>query len=92
MSLTIGEELIHPLLVMLSLIVLAISGVAYYRRKSPRYLLLFFAFVFLFASQVVTYAQELYVGSIDLQILGLHPAHVFDLGALFSFAGALLEN
>jgi hypothetical protein len=90
--LSFAEEVIHPLLVLLSLVVLAISAAAYRRRRSPRYLLLFFAFAFLAASQIFTYFQEVYVGTIDLEILGMHPAHVFDLGALCSFAVALLEN
>lgn len=93
MSLNIGEDLIHTVLVVSSLILVALAGRAYLRRDDSRYLFLLFAFIFLGLSQVVTLFEALtFSGPVFLPFLELHLSHLLDFLMLLSFTLSLTRN
>jgi hypothetical protein len=89
-----GEDLIHLFLVVLSVVVLTISALAYFRKGGARYLSLLLAFTFLTLSQVITLVEVLFLsqGLILLPFVGLHLTHLLDFLMLSSFVLALIKN
>jgi hypothetical protein len=84
------EAVIHTLTVLLSLVVLGISIVAYRRRGGKRYMALSIAFLFLFASQLEQFAELYYLNAfIYLPLVQVHVSHLFELAMLISFGLAL---
>jgi len=88
----VGNDILHWLLAVLSVVVLVISAGAYLRRRDPRYFFLMIAFAFFFLDQSVTLVQELYFYGLLIIIpyLGLHLVHVLELAMLASLIAALL--
>jgi hypothetical protein len=88
------DELIHVLIVIMSLIVVGISLLAYLRRRTSRYLFLFLAFAFITLSQTVTAIETFYLSNqlILIPYSGLHITHLFDFATLLSFGLALLRS
>lgn len=93
MSINIGEDLIHGVLVASSLVLWMIAARAYARKHDSRYLFLLLAFVFLGLSQVVTLLETISLSSqILLPIFELHLSHLLDFLMLLSFTLALTRN
>jgi hypothetical protein len=85
------EAVVHSVAVILSLLVLSISILAYKRRGGRRYLALSVAFVFLALSEVVQFAESYYFNAfIFLPLLDIHLSHLLDLAMLLSFVLALM--
>ena len=88
------DDIVHVLIVGLSIAVLIISILAYKRKRQTRYLLLPFAFLFLFISQFITLLESLFYSD-DLLVIpyiGVHIAHLFDLFTLVAFGLALFKR
>ena len=93
LSLNIGEDLIHTVLVASSVVLVIIAGRAYFRKTDSRYLFLLLAFIFLGASQVVTLLEAISVsGPVFLPFLGLHLSHLLDFVMLLSFTLSLTRS
>jgi hypothetical protein len=85
------EAAVHTLAVILSLLVLTISVLAYKRRGGRRYLALSVAFVFLALSQVLQFAESYYFNAfVFVPLLDIHLSHLLDLAMLVSFGLALM--
>jgi hypothetical protein len=85
------EAAVHTLAVILSLLVLTISILAYKRRGGRRYLALSVAFVFLALSQVLQFAESYYFNAfVFIPLLDIHLSHLLDLAMLVSFGLALM--
>jgi hypothetical protein len=85
------EAAVHTLAVILSLLVLTISILAYKRRGGRRYLALSVAFVFLALSQVLQFAESYYFNAfVFVPLLDIHLSHLLDLVMLVSFGLALM--
>jgi len=88
---SLGEGVIHTVLVATSIAVLLVSVKAYSVRGGLRYFALMIAFFFLMLSQSVQFVESYYVnGFIFVPFLEVHLSHLFDLATLLSFAAALL--
>ncbi|HZY47301.1 MAG TPA: hypothetical protein VFE96_05830 [Candidatus Bathyarchaeia archaeon] len=93
MPLNVGEDFIHSVLVMSSVVLVIIASRAYLRRHDSRYLFLLLAFVFLGISQVVTLLEALSVsGPIFLPFIEVHLSHMLDFLMLLSFALSLTRS
>ena len=93
MSLNIGEDLIHTVLVASSVVLVIIAGRAYVKKNDSRYLFLLLAFIFLGISQVVTLLEAISVSSpIFLPFLDLHLSHALDFLMLLSFTLSLTRG
>jgi uncharacterized membrane protein len=88
------DDLMHVLIVLLSVLVLGIALLAYVKRRNTRYFLLTVAFFFLMMSQVVTFFEIFYPsdGLFMIPYLGLHVSHLFDFLMLFTFGLALVKS
>ena len=88
------DDFVHLLIVGLSLAVLIISIFAYKRRRQTRYLLLPFAFLFMFISQFISLLESLFYSDVLLVVpyVGVHLAHLFDLFTLVAFGLALFKR
>jgi hypothetical protein len=89
-----SDDFLHVLILTLSYVVLGISLLAYLRRPSSRYLLLFLAFLFLAISQSITFVETFfYSGELfTIPYVSLHVSHVFDFAMLLSFGLALTRS
>ncbi len=88
------DDLMHVLIVILSVLVLSISVFAFRIRRNTRYLLLSIAFFFLAISQIVNFL-EIFSASDSLFVIpyvGIHVAHLFDFLTLLTFGLALVRN
>jgi hypothetical protein len=93
LSLNIGEDLIHTILVASSLVLVIIATRAYLKRHDSRYLFLLLAFIFLGLSQVATLLEALSLsGPIFVPFLELHLSHLLDFLTLLSFTLSLTRN
>jgi len=81
----------HVLIVTLAMAVLAVSLLAFERRRSRRYLLLSVGFFFLFLSQFATLLEVVFLSNalIIIPSIGLHLSHVFDFLTLIFFLLAI---
>lgn len=88
------DVLMHILIVLLSLIVFAISVLAFSKKRNTRYLLLSIAFFFLTVSQSVTLIETLFFSGALLMIplVDIHITHLFDFLMLLNFGLALARN
>ena len=86
--------MVHVFLVGLSTAILAVSILAYLRKRNSRYLLLSLAFTFLSLSQTVDLVETLFMSSqlIVLPIIEVHLSHFFDFLMLSSFGLALTRK
>lgn len=85
------EAVVHSVAVLLSLLVLSISILAFKRRGGRRYLALSVAFVFLALSEIVQFAESYFFNAfIFLPLLDIHLSHLLDLAMLVSFGLALM--
>jgi hypothetical protein len=93
-SLSVADDAIHVALVEMCLIVLAVSVVAYSKRRNRRYFLLTLAFAFLTLSQSVDLIETLFMSSqlIIIPVVQIHLSHFFDFLMLTSFGLALVEK
>jgi len=93
LTINIGEDLIHTVLVGSSLVLLVIAAHAYLKKRDSRYLFLLLAFVFLGLSQIETLLETLFLENpVFLPFFELHISHVLDFLMLLSFALALTRN
>lgn len=91
MFVSAAEAVVHSLAVIISMLVLTISIVVYFRRGGRRYLALSVAFVFLTLSEVVQFAESYFFNAfIYLPLLDIHLSHLLDLAMLVSFGLALM--
>ena len=90
----VTDGIVHILLVGFSAIVVLISLLAYYERRSRRYLLLSLAFIFLAASEVVGLVEVWFLSAQLIMIppTGIHLSHFLEFLMLSSFSAALLTN
>lgn len=88
------DDLLHILIVVLSILVLAISFLALSKRRNRRYLLLCVAFFFLALSQVVTLAETLFLSGalLTIPVVSIHVSHLFDFLMLLTFGLALVRD
>ena len=86
------DDVMHIVLVGLSLALMGISVNGFRRRRNSRYFFLMLAFVFFSLDQIITLLQQLYLGDVLLSIpvIGLHVTHIFELLMGASFIAALL--
>jgi hypothetical protein len=86
-----GEAILHAAIVALSITVLSVSILAYFRRKTKRYMLLSLGFFFLFLSQLSTLLEVVFLSNalIIIPSIGLHLSHVFDFLTLIFFMFAM---
>ena len=89
---SLTDGLVHILLVAFSLLVLAISLLAYVSRRDTRYMFLSLAFVFLSLSQIVELVETVFLSSqlVFIPLTGIHLSHFLDFLMLSSFSLALL--
>jgi hypothetical protein len=90
----IADDMVHVFLVGLSTAILAVSILAYLRKRNSRYLLLSVAFTFLTLSQTVDLVETLFMSSqlIVLPIIEVHLSHFFEFLMLSSFGLALTRK
>lgn len=88
------DDLMHVLIVLLSIVVFTISVFAFWQKRSRRYLLLSVAFFFLALSQIFTLGEVLFYSGalITIPFVGIHLTHLFDFFMLLMFGLALLRN
>lgn len=89
------DAIVHLLLVAFSGIVVCISPLAYADRRSPRYLYLSLAFVFLAASEAVGLFEVMFLSTqlIVIPFSGVHLSHFLDFLMLSSFGlASLMKN
>jgi hypothetical protein len=88
------DDLMHVLIVLLSIVVLTISVTAFWQKRNARYLMLFVAFFFLALSQIFTLGEVLFYSGalITIPFVGIHLTHLFDFLMLVTFGLALLRN
>lgn len=81
-------------IIVLSIVIFWISLNAYFRRRSIRYALLSFAFLFLFLSQIVSYSQTLVLSGVLLVVpyLDLPVSYVIELATMLFFFLAIIQN
>jgi hypothetical protein len=86
-----GEAILHITIVALSITVLSVSVLAYFRRKTRRYLLLSIGFFFLFLTQFSSLLEVVFYSNalIIIPSIGLHLSHVFDFLTLIFFMLAM---
>ena len=86
-----GEVILHVAIVALSITVLTVSVLAYFRRKTKRYLLLSIGFFFLFLTQFSSLLEVVFYSNalIIIPSIGLHLSHVFDFLTLIFFMLAM---
>ena len=86
-----GEVILHITIVALSITVLSVSVLAYFRRKTRRYLLLSIGFFFLFLTQFSSLLEVVFYSNalIIIPSIGLHLSHVFDFLTLIFFMLAM---
>jgi len=86
-----GDAVMHVVIVVLSIVVLTVSLLAYNRRRTRRYLFLSTGFFFIFMSQLATLFEVVFFSNALLIIpsIGLHLSHVFDFLTLLFFLLAL---
>ena|SRR5579871_4474200 len=86
-----GETILHVSIVALAITVLTVSVLAYFRRKTRRYLLLSIGFFFLFLSQLSSLLEVVFLSNalIIIPSIGLHLSHVFDFLTLIFFMLAM---
>ena len=82
---SLEEAAVHSVTVVLAVLVLAVSLVAYRRRRSTRYLILSIAFLFLALGEVLQFSESYYNLIIFLPNLEIHDSHLLDLATLVSF-------
>ena len=86
-----GEAILHAAIVALAITVLGVSALAYFRRRTRRYLLLSVGFFFLFLAEfsslleVVLFSNALII----IPSFSLHLSHVFDFLMLLFFMLAM---
>jgi len=87
------DDIMHFVLLMLSVVLMAISANGFRSRPNSRYFFLMLAFVFFFLDQAVTFYQEIYLNGllISVPILSLHVVHLLELLMSVSFLTALLR-
>jgi hypothetical protein len=87
----LGETILHAAIVALAITVLTVSILAYFRRKTRRYLLLSIGFFFLFLSQLSSLLEVIFLSNtlIIIPSIGLHLSHVFDFLTLIFFMLAM---
>jgi len=90
-SLDLDEVVLHLTIVALSITVLSVSVLAYFRRKTRRYLLLSIGFFFLFLAQLSSLLEVVFYSNalIIVPSIGLHLSHVFDFLTLIFFMLAM---
>ena len=88
------DDLVHVLIVVLSIVVLGISLLAFMQKRNKKYLLLTLAFFFLAISQVLTLFETLFLSGalIMIPIVDIHITHLFDFLMLLTFGMALVRN
>ena len=86
-----GEAILHVAIAALSITVLTVSVLAYFRRKTRRYLLLSTGFFFLFLTQFSSLLEVIFLSNalIIIPSIGLHLSHVFDFLTLIFFMLAM---
>ncbi len=86
-----GEVILHAAIVALSITVLSVSMLAYFRRKTRRYLLLSAGFFFLFLAEFSSLLEVLLFSNalIIIPSISLHLSHVFDFLMLIFFMLAM---
>ena len=93
MFLSFEEAAVHTLTVILSLVVLAVSIVAYRSRRGKRYVALTVAFLFLALSEMVQFVESYWLNAfVFLPILDVHLSHILDMAMLVSFGLALMAK
>jgi uncharacterized membrane protein YoaK (UPF0700 family) len=93
-GLSLADDAVHVALVVMCLIVLAVSVLAYVKKRNRRYLLLTLAFAFLTLSQSVDLVETFSTSSqlVIIPIIEIHLSHLFDFLMLTSFGLALIEK
>jgi hypothetical protein len=93
-TILISDDVVHFLIVGLSIAVLAVSIQAYRRKVNTRYELLSIAFLFLFLSQFITLIESLFYSDqlIMIPYLEIHLTHLLDLCMLITFGIALFRR
>ena len=86
------DDLMHLVLLLLSLALMVISANGFTRRRNGRYFFLMLAFVFFFLDQAVTFYQEIDLNGMLIAIpyLSVHLVHFLELMMSISFLAALL--
>jgi protein-S-isoprenylcysteine O-methyltransferase Ste14 len=87
------DDIMHIVLVALSLALMGISANGFRKRRNVRYFLLMLAFVFFSLGQAVALWQQLYLGDalLSVPVVGLHVTHLLELLMSLSLIGALLQ-
>jgi hypothetical protein len=88
------DNLMHVLVVALSLTVLGIALLAYERKRNMRFLLLSLAFFFIAIGEIVTFFETFFLSGalIMIPIVNIHLAHIFDFFTLVTFGLALMRD
>jgi hypothetical protein len=86
-----GEAILHASIVALSITVLCVSVLAYFRRRTRRYLLLSMGFFFLFLAEFSALLEVVFFSNalIIIPSISLHLSHVFDFLMLIFFMLAM---
>jgi len=87
------DNIMHFVLLLLSVVLMAISANGFRRRPNSRYFFLMLAFTFFCLDQAVTFYQEIYLNGllISVPVLSLHLVHLLELLMSVSFLTALLR-
>jgi len=87
------DDIMHFVLLVLSVALMGISANGFRRRTNSRYLFLMLAFIFFFLGQAVTFYQEICLNGllISTPFLSLHLVHLLELLMSVSFLTALLK-
>lgn len=85
------DDLLHTVILALSVLLLIISVRAYRKRPSSRYLFLVFAFLFLLLSQTVDAYESMFMSGdlITIPVVELHLSHFLSFVMLVNFILAL---
>jgi hypothetical protein len=88
------DDLMHVLVVVLSLTVLGIALMAYERKQNTRFLLLSLAFLFFAIGEIITLFETFFLSGvlIMIPIVNIHLAHIFDFFTLLTFGLALMRD